>query len=124
MTSSSRVPAHGSARGSLPWPWRSIPTPPSRSRRPALITARRCERANVSAGLATQGVAVGRAAWLEWLRHKPVWLGVLGVVALVAVAAAGVMLGTVPVAPADTIAILGHRLLGVPQTVTWPASAE
>jgi iron complex transport system permease protein len=75
-------------------------------------------------GVAIQGVALRRSAWLERLRHKPVWLGALGVAALLVVAGAGVMLGTVPVAPADTIAILGHRLLGIPQTVTWPASAE
>lgn len=78
----------------------------------------------MSAGVATQAVVVGRPAWLERLRHKPLWIGALGVAALVVVAAAGVMLGTVPVAPADTIAILGHRLLGIPQAVTWPASAE
>jgi iron complex transport system permease protein len=37
---------------------------------------------------------------------------------------AGVMFGSVAVAPGDTLAILAHRLLGWPVVVTWPASAE
>jgi iron complex transport system permease protein len=36
----------------------------------------------------------------------------------------GVGLGTVSVAPADTIGILARRVLGVPVAVTWPASTE
>jgi iron complex transport system permease protein len=38
--------------------------------------------------------------------------------------ALGVGLGSVAVAPADTVAILGRRLLGLPIPVTWPATAE
>ena len=68
--------------------------------------------------------ALARPAWLDRLRHRPAWLAVAGLVAVAIVAAAGVMLGSVAVAPADTLAILAHRLLGLPMTVTWPASAE
>lgn len=73
---------------------------------------------------ATRGAVARRPAWLDWLRHRPVWLGIAGIVAVVVVAGAGVLFGSVAVAPADTIAILGHRLIGIPATVTWPASAE
>ena len=73
---------------------------------------------------ATRGAVARRPAWLDWLRHRPVWLGIAGIVAVIVVAGAGVLFGSVAVAPADTIAILGHRLIGIPATVTWPASAE
>ena len=66
---------------------------------------------------------MARPAWLDRLRHRPAWLALAGLVALAIVAVAGVMLGTVALAPGDTLAILAHRL-GVPVTVTWPASAE
>jgi iron complex transport system permease protein len=36
----------------------------------------------------------------------------------------GVGLGTVAISPADTLAILGHRLLGLNVAQTWPASTE
>jgi iron complex transport system permease protein len=67
---------------------------------------------------------LARPAWLEGLRQRPVALALAGVILLVVVLAAGVALGTVAVAPADTLAILAHRLLGWPVPVTWPASAE
>ncbi len=78
----------------------------------------------MSTVVATRGALARRPAWLDWLRHRPVWLGVAGIAAVVVVAGAGILFGSVPVAPADTIAILGHRLVGIPTTVTWPASAE
>jgi iron complex transport system permease protein len=65
-----------------------------------------------------------RPAWIDWLRHRPAWLALAGLVALCVVAVAGVMFGSVSVAPTDTLAILAHRLLGWPVAVTWPASAE
>ena len=68
--------------------------------------------------------ALPRLAWLDRLRHKPVRLALAGLLALCVVAVAGVLFGTVAVAPGDTLAILAHRLLGLPVTVTWPASAE
>jgi len=51
-------------------------------------------------------------------------LAAAGVACLLAALVAGVAIGNVPVAPADTLALLAHRLLGWPVTVTWPASAE
>ena len=46
-------------------------------------------------------------------------------VALLAVALIlGVGLGTVSVAPADTLGILARRMLGLPVAVTWPPTAE
>ena len=55
-------------------------------------------------------------------RHRALALGALGVVALLAALVAGVALGEVVIAPADTIGILAHRLLGWPGRVTWPAT--
>lgn len=78
----------------------------------------------MSATAAAQGTIVRHAGLLDRLRHRPLWLVVAGLVAVLLVAGAGVFFGTVPVAPADTIAILGHRLIGIPATVTWPASAD
>ena len=37
---------------------------------------------------------------------------------------AGIALGTVAVSPADTVAILAHKLLGWPVAQGWPATAE
>ena len=79
----------------------------------------------MNAGVAASRPTVGhRPAWLEVVRHRPAWLAVVGFGLLVAVVIVGVALGNVPVAPADTLAILAHRLLGWPVEVTWPASAE
>jgi iron complex transport system permease protein len=68
--------------------------------------------------------ALARATWLDRLRHRPAWLALAGFVALCVIAVGGVMFGSVAVPAGDTLAILGHRLLGLPVTVTWPASAE
>ena len=65
-----------------------------------------------------------RAGWLEHARRRPLLLAAVGVVCLLVALVAGVAIGNVPVAPADTLALLAHRLLGWPVTVTWPASAE
>jgi iron complex transport system permease protein len=54
----------------------------------------------------------------------PVLLGALGIAAVLAVLVAGVGVGEVTVPPADTIAILAHRLLGWPVHVGWPADEE
>jgi iron complex transport system permease protein len=77
----------------------------------------------VSAGIASERAAA-RPGWLEAARHRPLLLGAIGFVALLAVLIAGVALGNVPIAPADTIALLAHRLLGWPVQASWPASAE
>ncbi len=52
------------------------------------------------------------------------WLAVAGVASLGIVLVAGIVLGTVDLAPATTIAILAKRLLGVDLGMTWPATAE
>jgi iron complex transport system permease protein len=57
-------------------------------------------------------------------RGPVVRLALVGVVALLGALILGVGLGSVAVAPGDTIAILAHRLLGLDVHVTWPASAE
>ncbi len=55
-------------------------------------------------------------------RQRAVLLGMLGVAALLGALVAGVGLGEVVIAPADTVAILARQLLGWPVHVTWPAS--
>ncbi|HVL52770.1 MAG TPA: iron ABC transporter permease [Vitreimonas sp.] len=57
-------------------------------------------------------------------RHRPVVLGLLGFAALVVALVAGVGFGSVPVAPGDTLAILGNRLLGLDLPATWSAATE
>lgn len=54
---------------------------------------------------------------------RSVLLAAAGAVALVAVLVAGIALGTVDVAPTDTVAILLRRL-GLDVPATWPATAE
>lgn len=74
------------------------------------------------------GVAARRAlpahGRLEALRQRPFALAVAGVLLLGVVLIAGVALGNVAIPAGDTIAMLAHRLLGVPVDVTWAASAE
>jgi iron complex transport system permease protein len=52
------------------------------------------------------------------------WLVALGVVALGVVLVAGIVLGTVDLAPTTTVAILAKRILGLDLGVTWPATTE
>jgi iron complex transport system permease protein len=77
----------------------------------------------MSAELAPQlvGVRVGR---FEALRRRPLLLFGAGLVLLVVAIAAGIALGTVSLPIGDTLAVLGHRALGWPAAVTWPASTE
>ncbi|CAN5546374.1 iron ABC transporter permease [soil metagenome] len=58
------------------------------------------------------------------LRQRPAVLALGGLVALAVAIVAGIVLGTVAVSPADTVAILAHELLGWPVAQTWPATAE
>jgi iron complex transport system permease protein len=58
------------------------------------------------------------------VRRRPVALAVLGLVALGFALVAGVALGTVPISPADTIAVLAHRILGLDLGHGWPATTE
>ena len=78
----------------------------------------------MSAGVAASQTVAARPAWLEALRHRPIALGLLGIGLVAAVMVAGIALGNVSIAPADTVAILARRLLSWPIEVTWPASAE
>jgi iron complex transport system permease protein len=55
---------------------------------------------------------------------RPILLIGLGLVALAFALVVGVGLGSVAVAPGDTIAILGHRLLGLDLARTWSDAAE
>ncbi|MFL5778439.1 MAG: FecCD family ABC transporter permease [Chloroflexota bacterium] len=66
------------------------------------------------------GLGIGRAAGF---RARPLVLIVVGLVALIVALVLGVGLGTVAVAPADTVAILAHRLFGL-GTPTWSAASE
>jgi iron complex transport system permease protein len=77
----------------------------------------------VSTGLAPE-LAQLRLGRVEALRRRPMLLFGAGLALLLAAVCSGVVLGNVPVPLGDTIAILGHRLFGLPAAVTWPASAE
>ena len=65
-----------------------------------------------------------RGGWSERIRRRPLALAGLGGVLLIVALVAGVALGNVSIPIGDTLAMLGHRLLGWPVATTWPASAE
>ena len=52
------------------------------------------------------------------------WLAIAGVASLFVVLIAGIVLGTVNLEPATTIAILAKRVLGIDLGLSWPATAE
>lgn len=56
--------------------------------------------------------------------HRPLALAAGGIGALLLVLVAGVAAGSVYVPPADTIAILAHRLLGLDLGITWTQAQE
>jgi iron complex transport system permease protein len=60
----------------------------------------------------------------RFARRRPAILAVLGLLLLAVVFVAGVAIGSVPVAPGDTLAIVARRLFGLDIPVTWPASTE
>jgi iron complex transport system permease protein len=75
--------------------------------------------------VATRSDAIASAApRLEMPARRPVMLLGAAVMALVIALVAGVGLGSVAVAPADTFAILLHRLAGVDLPQTWSPAAE
>jgi len=78
--------------------------------------------------MATQGELLAttrlRTGWSAHLRARPVALGLAGLLALFVALVLGVGLGSVTVAPGDTLAILGHRLLGLDLPVTWTPAME
>jgi iron complex transport system permease protein len=63
-------------------------------------------------------VRVGRA------RSRPILLGWIGVVSLVALLCLGVAIGSVAIAPLDTLAIIGERLFGVDLGHAWSPATE
>jgi cobalamin transport system permease protein len=67
--------------------------------------------------------ATGKAR-VGWLRGRPAVVAFVGLLGLAIVLVLGVGLGTVAVAPGDTLAILGHRLLGLDMARTWSDAAE
>src|SRR6478735_7236229 len=52
------------------------------------------------------------------------WLAVAGVVSLGVVLVAGIVLGSVDLAPTTTVAILAKRVLGIDLGITWAPTAE
>jgi iron complex transport system permease protein len=61
---------------------------------------------------------------MESARRRPLALALIGFALCAITLVAGVGLGNVGVPFGDTVAILAHRLLGLPVDVRWPASAE
>jgi iron complex transport system permease protein len=77
--------------------------------------------------MATRGEALARQRSIgpaALVRRRPVVLGLAGAAALLAALIAGVGFGSVTVAPADTLAILAQRLLGLDVPRTWSAATE
>src|SRR3954454_21098278 len=72
----------------------------------------------------TDALAPPRGPFLARLRTRRAALGGAAVGLLAAALVLGVGLGTVSVAPAETLAILGRRVFGLPIAQTWPASTE
>ncbi len=70
------------------------------------------------------GAPLARTGPLERVRSRPAILLVGSVVALFVVLILGVALGSVAVAPTETVAILAHRLLGLDLGMTWSPAAE
>ena len=66
-------------------------------------------------------LALGRAAGI---RGRPLLLAGAGLAALVVALVLGVGFGSVAIDPADTVAILAHRLLGLDLGREWTAAAE
>jgi iron complex transport system permease protein len=71
-------------------------------------------------------LAAGRStASIGWPRaRRPIALAIGGAVALVVIAMLGIALGSVTVAPGDTLGILVSRLLPLEIARTWSATAE
>ncbi len=79
----------------------------------------------MSAGVVSEPArrALQAARW-EALRRRPLRLLVLGLGALLFSLIVGIAFGNVAVSIDDTLAILGHRLLGLPQAAERSAAAE
>jgi len=69
-------------------------------------------------------LAVQHSGALEALRQRPIVLGIAGLIALALAIVAGIGLGTVSIAPGETIGILARELLAWPVAQAWSDSAE
>jgi iron complex transport system permease protein len=78
----------------------------------------------VSAELARERRESIRDGPLEAVRRRPGLVAGLGLAGLSLVLVGGIAFGSVAVSPADTVAILAHRLLGWPVPQGWPPAAE
>ena len=65
-----------------------------------------------------------RVAAVASVRRRPIVIAGILIVLLLGALILGVGMGTVSVAPGDTVAILVHRLLGVDAARTWTAQSE
>ena len=61
---------------------------------------------------------------IERARRRSIVLGGAGLLSLAGVVAVGVAMGSVAIAPLDTLAIVLHHLFGIDLGRTWPASAD
>jgi len=77
----------------------------------------------MSPGQAIAAARPGRDGRLGHVR-RPVVLVLAGLALLALALVAGIAAGTVAIAPADTLGILGRRLLGLDIAPTWAATAE
>ncbi|CAN5718036.1 iron ABC transporter permease [soil metagenome] len=77
----------------------------------------------MSARVGAPAAAAVRVGRLELLRRRPLLLGLAGLASVAAVFVAGVGLGHVTIAPADTLGVILHRLLGWP-AVSWSAATD
>jgi iron complex transport system permease protein len=80
------------------------------------IVARAARRPPVTAAITPLG-GRGEAARRAWLLGG-------GLLLLVLVVIVGTALGAVPIPFDQTVAMLGHRVIGIPAAVSWPPSAE
>jgi iron complex transport system permease protein len=68
--------------------------------------------------------AGARSIGLAATRRRPALFATAGVIGLISAVLLGIVLGTVHVPLGDTLAILGHRLVGWPSAVTWPVAEQ
>jgi iron complex transport system permease protein len=67
---------------------------------------------------------LGSSGLAARVRGRPLAVALIGIAALAVVLIAGVGLGTVPIGPADTLAVILWRLFGLDIGVTWSPATE
>ena len=65
-----------------------------------------------------------RVGWVGRARRRPILLAGFGLLGLVVVVCIAVAVGSVAIAPLDTLAIVSHRVLGIDLGRTWSPAAE